>query len=170
LTLAEFSIENLKVQLNDSNSKLSNIMSDFDSIVQHNVKLQTFLEESEIRLEHATAHVQELIVDRTCLQHENSQLKINMHEIQALRVSLEGKFQVCDRCHLFIEQLTLEKGALVQDLEELEFSAQRQVDSWQSIATNAKTEAHDLSTRVDNLMHENRLLLLSLENKVRCLP
>ena len=76
----------------------------------------------------------------------------------------------CDRCHLFIEKLALEKGALVRDLEELEFSAQRQVDSWQSIATNAKTEAHDLNTRVDNLMHENRLLLLSLENKVRCLP
>jgi hypothetical protein len=64
------------------------------------------------------------------------------------------------------EQLKLKNGALVKELEELESSAQKQVDCWQKAAAISKTEVNELSIRIDKLMHENQLLLLSLENKV----
>ena len=119
-------------------------------------------------MEHATIHVEELIAEKTCLQHDNSQLKVDLYEMQARFVSLEGAYalQFGDSSYSSIEKLKLEKGALLKELEELESSAQRQVDSWQSAAAVAKTEAHHLSSCLDKLVHENQLLMLSLENKV----
>jgi predicted nuclease with TOPRIM domain len=119
-----------------------------------------------IQLQYAMTQIQELIAERTYLQQDNSQLKIDLHEMRERFSSFEGKLHVCDSSLSFIEKLRLEKAALVTEFEELEFSAQRQVDSWQAATATAKNEVHELSITVDNLKHKNQLLLLSLENKV----
>jgi hypothetical protein len=165
LTHAEFSMENMQTLLSDSNAKLAQMAVDFDSIVEQKVNLHNLLEESEFRLEIATTHIQELVQERTTLQHDNSQLKVDLYAIQARFVASKDVFEGAVSSQSF-EQLKLKNGALVKELEELESSAQKQVDCWQKAAAISKTEVNELSIRIEKLVHENQLLLLSLENKV----
>lgn len=146
-------------------------------MVLQNVELQKFCadaaqhcvlsEDLESRLELAMEQIRELIAERTCLQHDNSKLKVDLYALQARIASMEEIFQVCDSsCNSAVNKLKAEKGTLLQELEEFHVSAQRQVDSWQSAAAIAKKEALELKSRADKFVHENQLLLLSLENKV----
>jgi hypothetical protein len=163
-------LECMGLQLNESNANLAQKVSDFDSILQQNAELQKLSKESKIGLEFAMTQIQQLITERTRLQHDSSQLKVDLYELQARFASLEGTLRVCDNSKSVIELLEIDKGTLVKELEDLEFSAQKQVDSWQCAAAVAKREALEMNTSVEKLVHENHLLLLSLENKVIHLP
>jgi hypothetical protein len=166
LMQAEFFLENMKFQLRESSADITRKVSEFNSIMQRNFELQFFSEESETQLENAMLQIQELIAEKICLQQDNSQLKIDLFEIRERFSSLEGMLQVCDRSHSLIESFKIERAILMKELHDLEFSAQRQLDSWQVAAAVAKNEARELNATIDRLVHENQLLLLSLENKV----
>jgi hypothetical protein len=170
LTQAEFSMENMKLQLRESNASIGRKVSEYNSIMQQNFELQNLSEESEIRLQDAMTQIQELIAEKICLQQNNSQLKIDLFEMRERISSLEGMLQVCDSSHSLIEKLRIDRAALMKELEDLELSAQKQVDSWQVAAAVAKREAHELNITIHNLVRENQLLYVSLENKVSIPP
>jgi hypothetical protein len=166
LTHAEISIGQLKFQLHESNAKLSRAVLDSHSMSEKNLHLQSHMDELEFRLKHAISQIQALTSERSQLQEDKFVATTDLRNFQAHFEALEVKLQIYESSHFSIETLVIEKATLEKELEEFEISAQRQIDVWKGAAKSAKNDADELKIRLDNRVLENKLLLLSLDNKV----